>query len=65
MMKPSIKKALEEAEVSGADVAQLKQLKAMLTVGMKKPTKKYPTKQERKNKQKRQKDARKANRGKK
>ena len=63
-MKPSIKKSLEEAEAGGADLAQLKQLKAMLSVGMKKPTKKYTTKQQRKDVRNRQKAARKANRGK-
>lgn len=57
-MKEQIEKALEEAEENGADLQELKRLKAMLTMGMPKATKKYITPEKRKAKQKAQKAAR-------
>ena len=57
-MKETIEKALEEAEENGADLQELKRLKAMLMTGMPKATKKYLTTEERKAKQKAQKMAR-------
>jgi len=61
-MKEQIEKALEEAEENGADLQELKRLKAMLMTGMPKATKKYKTPEKRKADRKAQKNARKKQR---
>jgi len=63
-MKKEILKALEEAELNGASASDLKQLKAMLSFGQKRSTKKYPTPEKRAKRQQMQKDSRRKNRNK-
>jgi len=63
--KEQIKAALAEAEEGGADERELKKLKQMLSMNLPSATKKIITPEKRKAKQRAQKKARKAQRGKK
>ena len=60
--KEAVVDALEQAELDGATSAELKRLKAMMSVGQQRVTKKYPTPAQRLKKQRTQKASRKANR---